>query len=150
MKSKSLYKLIIQAGGEIKALLWSVVDLSLALVLRLPHHHDMEHIGRPGHSPGGIVSIGQPSTPFYSDGERWRPLAFADGLYQAPHPKDLPPANINRGQIAYVSGYGLLVISDGYQWQAIRTYPLTAIVPPDPNKPTKEAINAQGQEPITC
>jgi len=150
MKSKALHKLFIRAAGYIKLMHQALLDCRLARMILLPWRSNMDAIGTPHANAGGLVSIGAPSTPFYSDGERWRPLAFANALPQAAHAKDLPPADINRGQIAYVSGYGLLVISDGYRWQALRTYPLTAITPPDPNDPAEERSNGHKEESISC
>jgi len=146
MKSKALHKLFIRAAGYIKLMHQALLDCRLARMFLLPWHPDMTNLGHPTANGGGLVSIGAPSTPFYSDGERWRPLAFANALPQAAHPDDLPPADINRGQIAYVSGYGLLVISDGYRWQALRTYPISAIVPPDPNRPPAPHLSRQGDD----
>jgi len=154
MKTKALHKLFIHAAGYIKLMHQALLDCRLARLILLPWRPNMDGIGTPHANPGGLVSIGAPSTPFYSDGERWRPLAFANGLYVCQDTDDLPPAAVTPGQIAYIQNMQMLAISDSERWQALQAYPLTVLQPPDPNqpKPNKAAINAQGKDtdPIRC
>ena len=153
MKTKTLYALVIQAGGSIQALLWSILDFSLAKMLRLPHHHNQEHLGRPAANPGGLVAIGQPSTPFFSDGELWRPLAFAGGMPEYQDVYEVPsPSRSGAGTMIQIHDPPAILISNGRRWLQLLTYDITALEPPqpDPNQPTEERSNGNKQEPIRC